>query len=172
MQLSKGKCDWKHSKLRFTAFRNAFLRRSVTRQHREPATQAAAAERKQTAGETRQLRRGSLLGCSPTVQVNGDGMDEGHQTEQRQADVHLKEESRKTLNDRAERPTLVSCFWHGPYAHVKRVSIQEALHHGKAGILHQGEERRQGHDHTVQLPKVARWKPGKRNMRQQREGER
>lgn len=56
-------------------------------------------------------------------------MDEGHQTEQRQADVH-----------------------------VKRVSIQEALHHGKAGILHQGEERRQGHDHTVQLPKVARWK--------------
>lgn len=72
----------------------------MTRQHREPATQAAAAEEEeQTVEDKVQLGRGPLLGCSPAVQVDVEGMDEGDQTQHRQADVHLKRESGENVSD-------------------------------------------------------------------------
>lgn len=75
---------------------------------RKPATQAvAAAEEKSTPSEKVPLGSGSLLGGSPTVQVNREGMDEGNQAEQRQADVHLKGREQEKVNGSAERPSLV-----------------------------------------------------------------
>lgn len=136
------------SKLQFTAFPNtcckAFMALSI----------------KMAPGTLKTLRGGSLLGSSSAVDVDGDGMDEGKQGEQRQTDVYLKEQRRVQRYQEigtTRGGEVDGIFNNLLCTHIKRVPIQDSFHQSEAGVLQKGEQCRQCHDHTVQLSKVARW---------------
>lgn len=43
-------------------------------------------------------------------------------------------------------------------SHVEGISLQRAFDQREAGVLQQGNDRRQRHHQAVQLPKVTGWK--------------